>query len=128
MSAPSLLLLISDEGMSVSPSAQGVEIGVEIDQPTTRKTASINGCNFVSVWFDTNILNITIRIDYSLDEGQTWTPLISNVNPLSNNAQITMSRWRGIPQEAKTVATMFRAVAIGVVPATFHFIEIQFRG
>lgn len=70
--------------------------------------------------------SITVRIEYSPDQGATWATLIDEYSMTGSNPRV--SGWQVIPDEAKDQEVVLRAFALGSgLLTTVNFVEFQFR-
>ena len=68
-----------------------------------------------------------IRIEFSLDNGATWTTLVPN-SPSSVAGQIVVSDWAEFPTTARTDTTMIRVMVVNAnVAVTVFLVEVQWR-
>lgn len=71
-------------------------------------------------------LGISVRVEYSLDEGASWAALVSEDAYVGSNPYV--SGWQVIPDEARTVNVLLRALGLGGgVLTTVNFVEMQYR-
>lgn len=114
-----LTLLLSESGVSITPDLSGVEIA------NTRRVVNFHGQNFVRLHVDSSITTITIRVEYSLNDGQAWSTLVSFATLQSTAPSV--SSWITIPQEAK-VEVLLRALGVGLTGGSIRFVNVESHG
>lgn len=70
--------------------------------------------------------SLDVRIDYSLDDGATWSTFADEYETTGSSPRVTA--WQTIPDEAKTADVLIRAFATGSgLLTTVSYVEFQFR-
>lgn len=69
---------------------------------------------------------ISVRVDYSLDDGSSWQTLAAEYETRGSSPRLTA--WQTMPDDAKRADVLLRCFATGAgLLTTVSFVEFQFR-
>lgn len=113
-----IALVLAVPGTSVSATVGGTEIS------SSRIAADLFGKDFARVTLDADALNLSVRVEYSTDNGSSWDTLVTKSNAGASGS--TTSSFVNIPAGAQT-DVLLRAMAVGVLTTAVRFVEVEVR-
>ncbi len=107
-----------------NPSSMLISLGgVELND--SRRYIDLVGIERARVQFKASA-GMTLRVDYSNNDGSSWNTLIPETSYFGGNPFIC--DWLVIPEEAKQNNLLIRAVGIGVgLLTTISYVEMSFE-
>jgi hypothetical protein len=108
---------------------QLLALGGEWEVPHSRRRIDLIEAAWVRSQYEGGAGNCAVRIDYSLDEGANWTPLVP-VGPNFQANTMMHTDWADLPSEPMFGGDMIvRAVAVASVglTMTLYYVQLDWR-
>jgi hypothetical protein len=97
--------------------------GIELSN--SRRYVDLTECDAVRYQYGASN-SIIVRLDFSVDFGQSWQTLVDEYAVLGTSPRITA--WQTLPDDSRTCDVLLRAVAIGSgLLTSVNFIEVNTR-
>lgn len=93
--------------------------------PHSRRYVDLLQCSSAFCQFKSSA-GISVRLEYSSDEGVNWATLVDESNFVGGNPY--SKEWTAIPDDAKQNRVLIRALAIGIgILTTVNFVDVGFQ-